>query len=319
MSKHTKAYIALVYICIVWGTTYMAIRIGVKHYPSFLFAGVRQLVAGLILMPVALFTNKQKDMSAKNILQQMLVGFLMLTVGNGLVSLGLRFIPSGVSALICSMMPIFAVLFNLFSSKKDHFNATIGIGLLLGVCGVGLIFRHNIEDIAKPAYLGGIIATIIATSGWALGTVINKRNANQANPFFNSGMQLFFGGIFMLIISPMADNYNGFQLWNTDGMLCLIYLIIFGSALAYAAYMYSLSVLPVGIVTLYAYINPLIAVTAGFMFLKEELNIYIGMAFITIAVSVYLMNKGYRKQHKATLEFNRSQIEEAFPESIPIE
>jgi drug/metabolite transporter (DMT)-like permease len=310
MVKHTKAYIALVYICIVWGTTYLAIRIGVQHYPSFLFAGVRQAVAGLILIPVALFMNKQRDMSVKNILQQMLVGFLMLTVGNGLVSFGLRFIPSGVSALICSMMPIFAVLFNLLSSKRDHFNATIGLGLLLGVCGVGLIFRHNIEDIAKPAYLGGI---------WALGTVINKRNTKQTNPFFNSGMQLLFGGIFMLMISPVVDNYNGFQLWNTAGILSLVYLIIFGSALAYAAYMYSLSVLPVGIATIYAYVNPLIAVMAGYLFLKETFNIYIGMAFITIAISVYLMNKGYRKQHKAALAFNQSQIEEAFPESIPIE
>ena len=269
MSKHTKAYIALVYICVIWGTTYLVMRIGVKHYPSFLFAGVRQLVAGLILIPAALFANKQKETFSKNILQQMLVGFLMLTVGNGLVSFGLRFIPSGVSALICSMMPVFAVVINLLSSKKDHFNTTIGVGLLLGICGVGLIFRHNIEDIANPAYLGGIAVTIVAASGWALGTVVNKRNTNQVNPFFNSGLQLFFGGIFMLIISPVVDNYNGLQLWNTDGIMCLVYLIIFGLQ-SYTAYMYSLSVLPVGIVTLYAYIKPLIAVIAGYLSLKKN-------------------------------------------------
>ncbi len=317
MSKHTKAYIALVYICIVWGTTYLAIHIGVQHYPAFLFAGVRQVLAGLVLIPVALYLSKDKDLSTKNIMHQALVGFLMLTVGNGLVSFGLRFIPSGVSALICSMMPIAAVLFNLFSSKKDHFNATIGLGLLLGTCGVALIFRHNIEEVMKPAYLGGIIATLIATSSWALGSVINRKNAHQTNAFFNSGLQLLFGGIFMLVISPFADNYSNFELWNTDGVISLVYLVIFGSALAYAAYMYTLGALPVGVATIYAYVNPLIAVVAGYLFLKEELNVYTGLAFATIVVSVYLMNRGYRKQHKQ--EKITEPIEDVFPESIPVD
>jgi drug/metabolite transporter (DMT)-like permease len=317
MAKHTKAYIALVYICVVWGTTYLAIKVGVKHYPAFLFAGTRQTVAGIILMTAALFLSKEKDLSTRNIVRQMLVGFLMLTTGNGLVSLGMRFIPSGISALICSMMPIFAVLINLTSSKKDHFNATIGFGLLLGTCGVGLIFRHNLAEISKPAYLGGIFLTIVATAGWALGSTINKRHENAVNPFFNSGLQLLFGGMFMLMMSPAIDNYTGLE-WNTTAILSLAYLIVFGSALAYAAYMYALSKLPVGIATLYAYINPLIAVVAGFLFLNEELNIYTGLAFATIVLSVYFMNRGYRKQHPRATN-TASKLEEAFPEGIPVE
>ncbi|MCD6011401.1 MAG: hypothetical protein K0Q79_1263 [Flavipsychrobacter sp.] len=318
MTKHTKAYLALVYVCIVWGTTYLAIRIGVQHYPSFLFAGVRQLLAGVILIAFAWYRSKEKDFSSHNLLRQMLVGFLMLTVGNGLVSFGMKFIPSGISALICSLMPMFAVLFNMMSSKKDHFNITIGIGLLLGICGVGLIFRHNIAEVTQPAYLGGIIATIIATAGWALGGTVNKKHVDAVNPVLNSGLQLLFGGIFMLFISPVVDDYTGFQLWNTEGIVSLIYLIIFGSAIAYAAYMYSLNVLPVGIATLYAYVNPLIAVLAGYLFLAEELNIYIGLAFITIVISVFLVNRGYRTQHKEE-QTHGSKLEEAFPETIPVD
>ncbi len=319
MTKQTKAYIALVYVCIVWGTTYFGIKVGVKHYPAFLFAGVRQAVAGIILIIAALAINKNKDLSTKNILRQMLVGFLMLTLGNGLVSMGMRFIPSGVSALICSMMPIFAVMFNLMSSKKDHFNLQIGLGLLFGTLGVALIFRHNIDEVMKPTYLGGIALTIIATCGWALGSTINRRGGEASNPFLNSGMQLLFGGIFMLVASPAVDNYNGFVLWNTQAILALAYLIIFGSALAYAAYMYSLSVLPVGIATLYAYVNPLIAVMAGYLFLNEDLNIYIGLAFATIIFSVFLVNRGYRKQHKQ--EYNTDTVlpADAFPESMPVD
>jgi drug/metabolite transporter (DMT)-like permease len=286
------------------------------HYPAFLFAGVRQVMAGIILMAGALVVNRRTDLSAENLKRQMLVGFLMLTLGNGCVSWGEKYIPSGIAALICSMMPLFAVLFNLVSSKKEHFNALIGIGMAFGICGVGLIFRHNIEDMTKPAYLGGIFAVLFATASWSLGSIVNKRHTDPINPFLNSGMQLFFGGVFMLLISPAVDNYTGFQVWNKDALLALLYLIIFGSALAYAAYMYTLSQLPIGIATLYAYVNPLIAVITGYLFLQEALNIYTALAFTSIVISVYLVNKGYRKQHKAEQSENARN---AFPEGAPIE
>ncbi len=316
MNATTKAYIALIFVCIVWGTTYMAIWVGVEHYPPFLFAGVRQTVAGFILITAALMFNKKKDLTKANILRQMLIGFLMLTLGNGCVTYGEKYIPSGIAALLCSMMPLFAVMFNLVFSRKDHFNAAIGFGLLLGVCGVGLIFRHNLADLTKPAYVGGMVAVLLATCSWALGSILNKKNVDPVNPFLNSGMQLFFGGLFMLMLSPAVDSYKDFQLWNTHGIAALVYLIIFGSVLAYAAYMYELSVLPVGIATIYAYINPLIAVIVGYLVLKEEVNIYTGMAFVTIVISVYLVNRGYRKQHKLDQE-KISKMAGAFPESLP--
>ena len=119
----------------------------------------------------------------------------------------------------------------------------------------------------------------------------------------------------MLLLSPGIDSYQGFQLWNKEGIEALLYLVTFGSVLAYAAYMYALSALPVGIATIYAYINPLIAVIVGYLILKEEVNIYTGLAFVTIAVSVYLVNRGYRKQHKAEKELT-SKMAAAFPESL---
>jgi drug/metabolite transporter (DMT)-like permease len=318
MTRQTKAYIALIFVCITWGTTYLAIRIGVMHYPAFLFAGFRQTVSGIILMIIALMVNKKTDISRANIMRQMLIGFLMLTVGNGCVTWGEKYIPSGIAALICSMMPLFAVSFNLASSKRDKLNLMIGSGLVLGVCGVALIFRQNVADLSKPQYLGGMAATLLATCSWALGSIINKKNVSPVNAFFNSGMQLLSGGVFMLLISPVTDDYNNVVLWNTEGLLSLLYLIIFGSVLAYTAYMYALAELPVGIATIYAYINPLIAVVAGYLFLKEDLNLYTALAFATIAVSVFLVNKGYRKQHKEEIQAKENNAA-AFPESVPVE
>ncbi len=313
MTKHSKAYLALIFICIVWGTTYLAIRLGVRHYPAFLFAGIRQLAAGIILVPIALYMNRQKDLSRANILRQMLMGFLMLTVGNGGVTWAEQYIPSGIAALLCSMMPIFAVLFNLGFSRKEHFNMVIGSGMLLGVGGTALIFRNNISDLANPQYLAGMLCVLLATSSWALGSALSKRVINAINPLFNAGLQLAFGGIFMLIGSPLIDDYSHLDAWNTEGLLSLIYLITFGSVAAYAAYMYSLKVLPVGIATIYAYINPLIAVVAGYLFLDEPLNMYIALAFVAIVASVYIVNLGYKKA-KTTI-----QTVEEFPEGIQAE
>ena len=316
MANHTKAYIALIFICIVWGTTYLAIRIGVAHYPPFLFAGVRQTVSGIILMAVALIANRKTDLSAKNILRQMLVGFLMLSLGNGCVTYGEKTVPSGIAALICSFMPIFAVVFNLMSAKREHFNWLIGTGMLLGTCGVALIFGRNMSAVSGSAYLGGALCILLATCSWALGSVVNKKNVNPANPFLNSGMQLFFGGVFMLIISPVTDDLTHVVLWNREGLMALVYLIVFGSVLAYAAYMYVLSKLPVGVATIYAYINPMVAVIIGY-FVGEEVNLYTGLAFAAILASVFMVNKGYRKQHASAAA--KSQLADAFPENAPLE
>lgn len=298
MTIKTKAYLALSFVSITWGTTYLAIRVGVQHYPAFLFAGVRQFSAGIILMLLALISNKHKDLSGKNILRQMLIGFLMLSIGNGCVTWGEKYVPSGVAALLCSIMPIFAVSINLLSSKKEHFNVSIAAGMLLGFFGVGLIFKNDLGAFSNHAYLAGILSILLATLSWAGGSIINKKNVNPVNPVFNSGMQLFFGGLFMLIGSPLVESYNGLQLWNTEGFMALCYLIIFGSVLAYGAYMYALGALPVGVATIYAYINPLVAVILGYLILNEPLNIYTALAFITIVAGVYLVNRGYRKQHK---------------------
>ncbi|RYD56416.1 MAG: EamA family transporter [Sphingobacteriales bacterium] len=300
--KHTKAYIALIFICIVWGTTYLAIRVGVMHYPAFLFAGVRQVISGLIIMSAGYLMSRHVDISWKSLRHQALVGFLLITIGNGLVTWAEKYIPSGVAALICSLMPICSVLFNLVASKKEKMNALVITGMLFGFGGVGLIFRDNIADLANGSYLMGIAATFTATSCWALGSIINKKRQVQTNPIFNSGMQLLFGGIFLLTASPVVDDYTNAFVWHADGFWALIYAIIFGSVLAYTAYMYALKELPVGLVSTYAYVNPLVAVILGYLILNEQLTWITALAFATIMLGVYLVNLGYRRIHKKAVK-----------------
>lgn len=297
--KHTKAYLALIFICIVWGTTYLAIRVGVEHFPAaFLFAGIRQVSSGLIIMIAGYIMSKEIDISFKSLRHHLLVGFLLITVGNGVVTWAEKYVPSGVAALICSLMPIVTVIINLTSGDKEKLNPMVGLGMVLGFGGVGLIFKDNFADLGNTNYLLGIIGLLCATSSWALGSVINKRKAKPTNPIFNSGIQLFFGGAILFALSPLFDDYSKPLTWNAEATWMMAYLIVFGSVLAYTAYMYALKELPVGLVTTYAYVNPLVAVILGYFILSEDLNWYIAGAFLSIILGVYLVNKGYRKQQK---------------------
>jgi drug/metabolite transporter (DMT)-like permease len=121
----------------------------------------------------------------------------------------------------------------------------------------------------------------------------------------------------MLGISPVVDDLKHVEVYNKEGLLSLVYLIIFGSVLGYGAYMYCLSKLPVGIATIYAYINPLVAVVLGYFLLGEELNVYTGLAFVTIVGSVFMVNKGYRQQHKEAQANIEDKAAGAFPETAP--
>jgi len=295
MESKTKAWLALIFICIAWGTTYLGIKICVEAFPSFLMAGVRQFTAGILIFFIALSNRSKPDLSRRNILRHVLIGFLMITMGNGLVSWGEQYIPSGVAALICAVMPVFAVLINVFVNKAEKINLLIGLGMITGFLGIALNFRNSIADLANSKYIIGILVTLVATFAWGLGSVVSRKHYSNSNPVFNSAIQVASGGFFLLLFSPAVDDYSTIQWHNTEAFISLLYLIIIGSVAAYTAYMYALKNLPVGIVMVYAYVNPLVAVLLGWWWKDEPLTIYTMLSFVAIMLGVYLVNKGYRK------------------------
>ena len=305
MNKVTKAYLAVAFLSIAWGTTYLAIRIAVMHYPAFLFAGLRQVIGGALLGGIALLLNRKADLSKEMLLHNIFVGFLLITMGNGIVSYAEKYIPSGVAALICCLMPLNAVVLNLMIYKNERMNKYIIVGLALAILGVVLIFRDNIADLVNPAYFWGMIATYFATISWAYGSIRNRYREAKVNPLFNSAVQLFFGGVILVILSPAIDSYENFEPFQPDALKAMAYLIIVGSLLAYSFYMYAFKILPVGVVTLYAYINPLVAVLLGYLILDERLTWYTGIAFVTIVSGVYLVNTGYRKEKRKAVPLEK--------------
>lgn len=296
MGKQFKAYLALVFICLVWGTTYLAVRIGVKDFPPFLFMGIRQIIAGFILFFIVLMVGKEIKLNWQDIKSQTIPGLCMITFGNGIVAWSVQYIPSGLAALICSMIPLYVVMMNLVVNKQDKLNWQIISGIVFGLVGVGIIFKDHVKELGNSAYLAGIIITILSSVFWAFGTIYNQNIKTKKEPFLNSAIQLLIGGVGLMIMSLIFEDYNHIPLVTNKTIWALIYLILVGSAMGFSAYVYALSRLPVGLVVIYAYLNPLVAIILGFIILNEPITYYTIVAFCVTISGVYLVNKGYRKQ-----------------------
>ncbi len=291
--KNILAYLALGFICLIWGTTYLVLRIGVTQFPPFLFSMLRFLIAGPILLIFVFTIGKASWPDRKTIINQALSGLLMITLGISIVGYAEVYISSSVAAVVCSMMPIWTILINLMASKDERPNWIIVLGLMMGLGGILLIFGEHLSEFSDTNYTTGIILTFLANLSWAYGSIWVKKNNNNTNPFLGAGLQMLFGGIFLIPLSVIFDDYSNIT-WSSEVMYALGYMALIGSVGAYACYSYAIKKLPMTIVSLYAYINPIVAVILGWLILSEKLNTEITIAILTTVAGIYVVNKGYQ-------------------------
>ncbi|CAG4998158.1 putative inner membrane transporter YedA [Dyadobacter sp. CECT 9275] len=294
MESKTKAYVALGMVCLVWGTTYLAVRIGVAGFPALLFMSVRNLIAGTLLLTVLAVLRKEKTWSWDNIKLQIIPGLCMITFGIGIVGWSVKYIPSGLAALICSMIPIFTMIVNLLFNKAERINWQIATGIMLGMCGVLLVFRDNLAFISNTNSLLGILVTMVSCLFWALGGLYTQKFKSGSGPFFNAGVQMLAGGLGLLVLSGLSEDWRQLPVPTTSSLFALLYLIVFGSILAFCSYLYAMSRLPAGLVSIYAYINPLVAIVLGYIILNEKITWLTMLSFIITMSGVYMVNVGYK-------------------------
>lgn len=294
MTVKNKAYLALAFVSIAWGTTYFGIRVVVQHIQPYLFAGARQTLAGLLMFGIALLQKEKFQWSWKSIQQHALVGLLLIAGGNGFVCWGEQHIESNIAAIICSMMPLFAVLINIVLVPQEKINKKIILGLILGFAGIAYMFKSSWHLLLNPTYAWGVAALFAATIIWALGSIVNKKITNNTAPSSNAGWQQFIGGCIMFVISAFTENHHAIDWQHSDVIAAYFYLVIVGSVMAYTFYLYTLRNLPIGIVTIYAYINPIIAIILGTVFLKEAFNWNIPIAVALIISGIICVNWGYK-------------------------
>ena len=300
------AYTALAVICVLWGTTFLGIRIGVMDIPPFLFAALRLGIAGVLLTGIALVFAKAQLPPKKVIITQAIGGFLMFTLGNGLIGVAELFVSSGITAIICSMIPIWVTLIALGGTEEERPTLPVFLGLAIGLSGIVLMFGDSVNEFSNSNYVWSIVLIFVANMGWSFGTVwIKKKNANtQTNMFVNAGLQMFFGGMFLFIGSFVFDDYSTLN-WTASSLWSLAYLIVFGSIIAFACFSYALKKLPVTIVSLYAYINPIVAVLLGSLILGETFNLRIAVAMLVTVAGIYIVNKGFQLRDLWRAQFSR--------------
>ena len=298
------AYVALAAVCLVWGTTYLALRIAVLHFPPFLFTAIRQTVAGFLLLGFMFTVAKAALPTKEHIIRQAIGGFFMISMGNGLVAWGEMHVPSGIAAIICSLMPVVVILVNVMINKDERPTVPIILGLAIGLVGILLIFGQNVQEFSKPEYTAGIILIFAAVIAWASGSIWIKKKNLDSNPFVNAGLQMFFGGLWLYPLSFAFDDLSNVT-WSAEAGWSLLYLIIFGSIVAYASYSYALRKLPMTIVSLYAYVNPVVAIILGWLTLDEKMNLKIVVAIALTLGGIYIVNKGYQLRDAWKAQFSR--------------
>ncbi|WP_276366768.1 EamA family transporter [Chryseolinea sp. H1M3-3] len=297
-------YIALGAICLIWGTTYLVLRIAVLHFPPLLFVTIRQIIAGALLIGFMLLSRKVVWPNLAHIKRQAIAGFFMISLGNGLVAWAEVLIPSGVAAIICSLMPVMVILINLGINGSERPTAAILIGVSLGLAGIIMIFKEHLAQFSQLEYQIGIFAIFIAVISWAGGSVWLKRRGNDGNAFMNAGLQMFFGGVWLIPGALLFEDLSRVT-WSAEALYSLIYLVLIGSIVAYACYSYVLRKLPMTIVSLYAYVNPIVAVLLGWIVLNEKLNIQIGIAILVTVTGIYIVNLGYQIGRLWKQQFSR--------------
>ncbi|GAA1153494.1 drug/metabolite transporter (DMT)-like permease [Kitasatospora gansuensis] len=276
---------ALAIVYVVWGSTYLAIRIAVETMPPFLSAATRFITAGLLL--AGLVAWRQGPAALKVTPRQLgsagLVGLMLLLGGNGMVVLAERDVPSGLAALLIAVVPLWLVLLRRSSGQRTSRTALAGV--LLGLVGLGVL---TVPGLSGEVKLTGVLLVMVGTLSWAGGSYLTSKLPMPKNVFATSAYEMIVGGLGCLAVAALRGEPQALDLAtvSTRSWLALAALIVFGSLVAFTAYAWLLQNAPLPLVATYAYVNPVVAVLLGWLILSEPLSwpIVLGGAIVVAAV-----------------------------------
>ncbi|HYI44280.1 MAG TPA: EamA family transporter [Actinomycetota bacterium] len=290
---------ALWTVYIVWGSTYLAIRISVETLPPLLTAGVRFLIAGL-LMYVFLLVRKGSSgvkITRPQLLGATFVGTALLLGGNGIVMIAEQYVASGVASLLIATVPLWVIL--LRAVAKERVPSGTLWGVLVGFVGVALLVLPG--DKPDDAPVTGMLLLVLAAAFWAAGSFSSRRLPLPPDPLLSTAAQMLTGGAVMLVVGLGRGELGSVVVeeFSTRSLLALAYLIFIGSLVAFTAYVWVLQHAPVSKVATYAYVNPVIAVFLGWIVLSEEITPFVlaGAAVIVSSVA-FIVRK--ESQHEKT-------------------
>jgi drug/metabolite transporter (DMT)-like permease len=284
--------IALCWVSFFWGTTWLASKEGVKHMPALQLAAIRQFIGGFLYVAFFLF-KKTPWPKGKQWRAILILSLLNFVFSNGLSTWGVKYISSGLGAIIGSMVPIWIVIISFFKGERITRLAVLGILICFG--GVCIIFYEHLLDFIKPDFQFGILLSIIATITWAFGTLYTKKKAASFNPYFSLGLQMTLSSIFLFILSSATGTNISLAEIPANSWWSIGYLVVVGSVLTFIAFIYALQNLPTALSSVYAYINPIVAVLLGAIIFGESLTAAIAVGGGITLCGLYMVNYSLRK------------------------
>jgi drug/metabolite transporter (DMT)-like permease len=292
-----RVWSALGAIYVIWGSTYLAIRVMVETVPPALGAGVRFLLAGTAMLAVLALRRGRRAVLVprRQLLWCALVGTLLAAGGNGLVTVAERDVPSGLAALVIASVPLWIVLWRTLAGDRIA-GATLG-GVALGFAGVGVLLLPGGRPEHVP--LGMTLLLVLAAASWGFGTFLAPRGDVPGDALLATGWQMLFGGTVMALGGVVAGELGAVHVaeFSTDSVLAFAYLVAIGSIVAFSCYAYLLQHAPVSQVSTYAYVNPVIAVVLGAVILDEQVAAatVLGMALIVASVVVVVRREARQR------------------------
>ncbi|HET9280275.1 MAG TPA: EamA family transporter [Flavitalea sp.] len=287
-----KAFIALGLVSFFWGTTWIASKEGVRHMPALQLAGLRQLAGGILYL--IFFMSKGRVWPrGKEWRSIIILSFLNFMLSNALSTWGVKYISAGLGSIIGATFPLWMVLIGLISNKKSIPTTAI-LGFLLGFAGICVIFYEHLYDFLNTSFLFGIILSLAATWSWAFGTIYTKKHAKSFNPYFSFGLQMIISGTVILLVCQPTNLSIPLKNIPWQSWAAIAYLVIFSSVISFIAYLYALQHLSAEQTSVYAYINPVVAVSFGALLFGEKLTAFIAIGGIITLLGVYLINRALR-------------------------
>jgi len=296
LSLRLQIALAFLSIYTIWGSTYLAIRFAIETFPPFLMAAIRFLIAGGALYTWMRLRGAQRPTRA-NWKAATIIGGLLLLGGNGGVTKAEQVIPSGLTAVLITIVPIWMALLELLQKNRVVPTPQVVLGLVLGFGGVILLVGPG--DLAggglNPLWVGVLL---FASLSWAIGSVYSRKASLPKTPLLGSGMEMLAGGVLLLLVSLVSQEWVGFQPSNISflSLISFLYLLVFGSLIAFSSYVWLLTKTTTARASTYAYVNPIVAVFLGYFLAGEQLTLRTLLASTMIVIAVVVITT-YKTRH----------------------
>ncbi|APU11490.1 multidrug transporter [Cellulophaga lytica] len=288
-SNTTLIILAFFSIYVIWGSTYLLNKIAVTELPPFMLAAIRFITAGILVFVISKFLKFKLKITARQLLNTIIAGFLFLALGNGVVVWALRYVDSGFAALEISAQPLVVLLLmRIFQGKKIQPMSIVGV--VLGIIGIYLLVSQK-QVVNKEGSLLGMIMIFVCMVSWSSSSLFVAKSDLPKNYFVNTGYQMLSGGFFLLIASfCFGEIWSLPTQWQGKTQMAMLLLIIFGSIVAFTSFNYLLKFVSPEKVATSTYVNPIIALLLGWYFLDETITIQSVIAAVVLLTGVYFIN-----------------------------